>query len=53
MPVPDYQTMMRPTLAALEDGSDHSAAEVRAVLADIFDANEQELAEPGSTVSIP
>jgi restriction system protein len=45
MPVPDYQTMMRPTLAALEDGSDHSAAEVRAVLANTFGVSADELAE--------
>ncbi len=45
MPVPDYQALMRPFLAAHEDGVDHPVSEVRAALADAFRLTEEERAE--------
>jgi restriction system protein len=45
MSVPDYQTLMRPVLAALDDGQDHQVAELRAALATTFALTEQDLTE--------
>jgi restriction endonuclease Mrr len=36
VPIPDYQTLMRPFLAAHNDGQEHSVADVRTHLADEF-----------------
>lgn len=45
MPVPDYQTLMRPTLAALRGGSERSAQELRALIAAQFSLTPEDLAE--------
>jgi restriction system protein len=43
--VPDFQTLMRPLLASLEDGSDHSIKQVREELAREFALSDEDLAE--------
>ncbi len=43
MPVPDYQSLMAPTLGVLADGGEHSLAELRAVLADRLALSEDDL----------
>lgn len=45
MAIPDYQTLMRPVLAAHEDGEEHAISAVRAMLADAFGLTENERAE--------
>ncbi len=43
MPVPDYQSLMAPTLGVLADGGERSLAELRAVLADRLALSEDDL----------
>ena len=43
MPVPDYQSLMAPTLKTLADGGEHSLAELRAVVADRLALTEEDL----------
>jgi restriction system protein len=43
MPVPDYQSLMAPTLDVLADGGDHSLAELRAMLAERLGLAEDDL----------
>jgi restriction system protein len=43
MPVPDYQSLMAPTLSVLADGGDHSLAELRAVVAERLGLAEEDL----------
>jgi restriction system protein len=43
VPVPDYQSLMAPTLSVLADGGDHSAAELRAAIAERLDLTEDDL----------
>lgn len=45
MAVPDFQTIMRPLLAQLEDGADRSIREVRDKLAEHFELTDEDLAE--------
>jgi restriction system protein len=45
VPVPDFQTLMRPILVALDDGAPRSPKAVRAVLATEFDLTAEDLAE--------
>src|SRR5262245_9328879 len=42
MPIPDFQTLMRPLLAHLTDGVDHSNQETASVLADQFHLSKDE-----------
>jgi restriction system protein len=42
MSIPDFQTLMRPLLRHLSDGSDHSNQEIVSVLADEFRLSEEE-----------
>ncbi len=42
LPIPDFQTLMRPLLKHLSDGSDHSNQETVAVLADEFHLSDGE-----------
>jgi restriction system protein len=44
VPVPDYQSLMAPTLSVLADGGDHSLADLRAVIAERLDLTEEDLA---------
>lgn len=44
MPVPDFQTLMRPILAALEDGDEHTMENIRSVVAAAFDLSADDLA---------
>jgi len=43
MPIPDYQSLMAPTLKVLADGGDHSLAELRAIVADHLALTENDL----------
>ena len=43
MSVPDYQSLMAPTLSVLADGGDHSLAELRAVVAERLGLAEEDL----------
>ena len=43
MPVPDYQSLMAPTLRVLTDGRDHSIAELRMIVADNLGLTEDDL----------
>ena len=43
MPVPDYQSLMAPTLGVLADGGEHPLAELRAVVADRLALTEDDL----------
>ena len=43
MPVPDYQSLMAPTLNVLIDGGEHSLAELRSVVADRLGLTEEDL----------
>jgi restriction system protein len=43
--IPDFQTIMRPLLVALEDGQQRTSTETRASLASEFSLTEEELAE--------
>ena len=43
--IPDFQTIMRPLLVAIEDGQERTSAEIRAALATEFSLTEEELAE--------
>jgi restriction system protein len=43
MPVPDYQSLMAPTLSVLADGGDHSLAELRTVIAQRLGLAEEDL----------
>jgi restriction system protein len=43
VPVPDYQSLMAPTLGVLADGGDHSLAELRAAVADRLALTEDDL----------
>ena len=43
--IPDFQTIMRPLLVALEDGQERTSTEIRAALASEFSLTETELAE--------
>jgi restriction system protein len=45
MPIPDFQTLMRPLLVHLSDGADHSNQETASVLADQFHLSEEERAQ--------
>src|SRR4051794_33637771 len=45
MPVPDFQTIMRPLLVGVEDGRDHAITSLRARLAAEFELTEDELEE--------
>lgn len=45
MPIPDFQTLMRPLLAAHEDGADHINRDLVSKLADQFDLTEDERRE--------
>ena len=45
MPVPDYQTLMRPLLEEYAVGGERPIAEVRAALASKFELTPEELAE--------
>jgi restriction system protein len=45
MPVPDFQTLMRPLLEEYASGNERPIAEVRAALAVQFALTEEELAE--------
>jgi restriction system protein len=45
MAVPDFQSLMRPLLAAHEDGSEHEIAATRDLLADTFDLSAEDRAE--------
>jgi len=42
VPIPDYQTLMRPVLVAVADGSEHRARDLIPLLADEFKLSEQE-----------
>jgi restriction system protein len=42
MPIPDFQTVMRPLLDAISDGKEHSIREVLDQLADHFDLSAEE-----------
>lgn len=46
MPIPDYQSIMRPMLVVLSDHREHSLQELIGVLADKFDLTESERSEP-------
>lgn len=41
--MPDFQSLMRPLLASLQDGDERSIKAVRAALADKFELSEQDL----------
>jgi len=43
--IPDFQTIMRPLLVALEDGQERTSTEIRTALASEFSLTEEELAE--------
>jgi len=43
VPVPDYQSLMAPTLSVLADGGDHSLADLRAAVADRLALTEEDL----------
>lgn len=43
MPIPDFQTLMRPVLVAHEDGNERSTAEIRGVISEEFGVSEAEL----------
>ena len=43
MPVPDYQSLMAPTLSVLADGGDHSLAELRTAVANHLALTEDDL----------
>ncbi len=43
--MPDFQSLMRPLLASLQDGDERSIKAVRAALADKFELSEQDLEE--------
>ena len=45
MPVPDFQTLMRPLLEEYATGSERRIADVRAVLASKLGLTDEELAE--------
>jgi len=45
MPVPDYQTLMRPLLEVLADGADHNTDSIRAGLAHRFGLSDTDLEE--------
>ena len=45
MAVPDFQSMMLPLMKLARDGKVHSLAEMRDVIADVFDLSEEELKE--------
>jgi restriction system protein len=42
MPIPDYQTLMRPLLELLADGEEHALRDLRGVLADTFALTQEE-----------
>jgi restriction system protein len=42
MPIPDYQTLMRPLLELLADGDEHPLRDLRAALADKFELSQEE-----------
>jgi restriction system protein len=45
MPIPEFQTIMRPLLEHLADGREHDRQETLAVLAERFGLTETDLAE--------
>ena len=45
MPVPDFQTLMRPVLVVLANDEDRASSEIRAAIADQFSLTEHDLAE--------
>jgi restriction system protein len=45
MPIPDFQTLMRPVLVVAEDGKEHTVTELREVLATQFKLTDTERAE--------
>ena len=45
VPIPDFQTLMRPVLVAHEDGNERSTAELRDVISEEFDISEAERQE--------
>ena len=50
VPVPDFQTVMRPTLIALGDGSPHTLQQIRQAVAsalDVSEADQQQLLPSG------
>lgn len=49
MALPEFQMMMRPVLAALDDGREWPSGEIRALLAAEFSLTERDLAERTST----
>ena len=42
MAIPDFQTAMRPTLAFLGDGSDHTLQQIREAVATALDVSDQD-----------
>lgn len=45
MPVPDFQTLMRPILFVLSDGQEHAVEDLRTELASEFELSESDLEE--------
>jgi restriction system protein len=45
MPVPDFQTLMRPLLAVLDDGQEHRVEAIRPALAERFDLSTADMEE--------
>ena len=54
VPIPDFQTLMRPLLVAVEDGGEHSTRQIREHLAEELALSEDELAErlPSGTAKV-
>ena len=50
MPVPDYQSLMLPTLKAFADGAETSVSEVRACIADAEGLTSEKLTSGRQTV---
>ena len=45
MAVPDFQTVMRPTLVALEDGHAHTLQQIREAVAGALDVSDEDQAQ--------
>jgi restriction system protein len=45
LPVPDFQTLFRPVLEALEDGRDHGVKDIRERLTTVFSLSQDDLGE--------
>jgi restriction endonuclease Mrr len=52
MPVPDYQTLMRPVLVWTAGGEEHTAASIRDAIIDQFELTPEDI-ESGSRVVAP